>query len=210
MQATTGVSEIVVGVLAVAVGLLACFAGHRAFRIVLPLLGFFVGFGLGAQVAASTLDQAYLESPLSWVIAIGVGLVVATIAYVWWYVSVVITIAALGNAIGFGAADGLRVEAAAVVGLVVAVLFGVRAAVLRVPIAIVIVVTAFWGASAVIGGGLLLLGRIDAADLRNGTVDLVIEGTPLLLAVWLALAVIGMAVQWVDSRREEAAGAGGI
>jgi hypothetical protein len=97
-----------------------------------------------------------------------------------------------------------------VVGLVVAVLFGVVAAVLRVPIAIVIVVTAFWGASAVIGGGLLLLGRIDAADLRNGTVDLVIEGTPLLLAVWLALAVIGMAVQWVDSRREEAAGAGVI
>lgn len=56
--------------------------------------------------------------------------------------------------------------------------------------------SAFWGASAIIGGALVLLGRIDVAELRNGSVDVVIGESVLLLGVWLAVAVVGIAVQW--------------
>ena len=67
-------------------------------------------------------------------------------------------------------------NAAIVAGVVVAVVFALIALLLRVPIGVVIVVTAFWGSSALIGGVLVLVNRIEPSQLRNGTVDVVING----------------------------------
>jgi hypothetical protein len=67
----------------------------------------------------------------------------------------------------------------------------------------VIVVTAFWGASALIGGVLLVVDRIEPNQLRNGTVDVVIAESPLLLALWLGLGIVGVVVQWFTTPREE-------
>jgi hypothetical protein len=198
-------NEAVIGILAILIGLVACLAGYVVFRLVLPILGFFVGLGLGAQLAASLFNQPYLGSPLSWVIAIAVGLLIATIAFIWWYVSVALTIASLGYAIGFGVAHGLGWDPTAelVAGVALAVIFALVALVLRVPIAIVIVVTAFWGSSALIGGVLILFDRIEPNQLRNGTVDVVIAGSPVLLLVWLAVGVVGVLVQWLTTSRQE-------
>lgn len=201
----TLVNEVVIGILAVLIGLVACLAGYVVFRLVLPILGFLVGLGLGAQLAATLFDQPYLASPLSWIVAIAVGLVVATIAFVWWYVSVALTIAGLGYAIGFGAARGIGTGAdvALIAGVVVAVVFALVALLLRVPIGVVIVVTAFWGSSALISGVLILVGRIDVSQLRNGSVDVITSGSPLLIAVWIGLAVVGVLVQWLTTSRGE-------
>jgi hypothetical protein len=68
---------------------------------------------------------------------------------------------------------------------------------------VVIVVTAFWGASALIGGVLILVNRIEPGQLRNGTVDVVIDGSPLLLGVWITLGVVGILVQWFTTSRGE-------
>jgi hypothetical protein len=192
------VTATVVGVVAVAVGILACFAGYRVFRIVLPILGFIVGLGIGAELAARFLGEPYLDSVTSWAVAILVGLVVASIAFFWWYASVALTIAGLGYAIGYGGAIGAGTAAATatIAGIVVAVVFALAAIVLRIPAAIVIVMSAFWGASAIVGGALVLLGRIGVADLRNGSVDVVIGESVVLLLAWLVLAIIGIAVQW--------------
>ena len=199
------VNEVVIGILAVLIGLVACLAGYVVFRLVLPILGFLVGLGLGAQLAATLFDQPYLGSPLSWIVAVAVGLVVATIAFIWWYVSVALTIAGLGYAIGYGAAQGLDAgdSTAFIAGVAVAVVFALIALLLRVPIGVVIVVTAFWGSSALIGGVLILVNRIEPGQLRNGTVDVVIDGSPLLLAVWIALGVVGVLVQWLTTSRGE-------
>jgi hypothetical protein len=196
-------TETVIGVLAILIGLTACLAGYVVFRIVLPILGFIVGMGLGAQLAATIFDQPYLDTPLSWILAIVVGVLVATIAFAWWYISVALTIAGLGYAIGYGAAIGLglTVSGAVVAGIVLAVLFAVVALVLRVPIGVVMVVTAFWGSSALIGGVLILMDRIEPRQLRNGTVDVVIAESALLLAIWVALGILGVVVQWVTNAR---------
>jgi uncharacterized protein DUF4203 len=199
-------NEAVIGILAILIGLVACLAGYVVFRLVLPILGFLVGLGLGAQLAAALFNQPYLGSPLSWIMAIAVGLLVATIAFIWWYVSVALTIAGLGYAIGFGVAHGLGWDPTpeVVAGVAVAVVFALVALLLRVPIAIVIVVTAFWGASALIGGVLVLLNRIEPNQLRNGSVDVIIGGSPILLGVWIGLGIVGVAVQWLTTPREEA------
>jgi hypothetical protein len=195
-----------IGVIAVLIGILACFAGYRVFRIVLPILGFIIGLGVGAQLAEAVLGEPYLDSLTSWVVAIVVGLVFAAIAFVWWYLSVALTIAGLGYAIGFGGATGAGADAAMapIAGIVVAVVFALAAIVLRIPAAIVIVMSSFWGASAIVGGGLVLLGRIGVADLRNGSVDVVIGESTGIFLIWLALAVVGMAVQWMTRPEVEA------
>jgi hypothetical protein len=201
-------NDAVIGLIAILVGLLACLAGYAVFRVVLPILGFFVGLGLGAQLAASLFSEPYLGSPLSWALAIVIGLVVATIAFVWWYVSVAVTIGGLGYAIGYGAAVGLGADTTVLViaGVAVAVVFALVALVLRVPIFIVILVTAFWGASALIGGVLILLNRVEPGQLRNGTVDVVIHTSPLWLAVWVGLGIVGVLVQWFTTPRGEQPG----
>jgi len=201
-------NETVIGVLAILVGLLACLAGYAVFRVVLPILGFFVGLGLGAQLAAALFGEPYLGSVLSWVIAILVGLLVATIAFVWWYVSVALTIAGLGYAIGYGGAAGLGTDAtvAVVAGVALAVLFALVALLLRVPIFVVILITAFWGASALLGGLLILMNRIQPDQLRNGSVDVVIQSSPIWLAAWVVLGIIGVLVQWFTTPRGPAAG----
>jgi hypothetical protein len=201
-------TDTVIGLLAIAIGLLACFAGYRVFRIVLPILGFLVGLGIGAQLAEALFNEPYLGSVLSWVIAIVVGLVAATIAFIWWYVSVALAIAGLGYAIGYGVAAGLGVGATAaiVTGVAVGVLVAIAAIVLRIPTALVIVVSAFWGASALLGGALVLLGRIEPGQLRHGTVDVVIADSLLLLAIWLAIGIAGAVVQWMTTPRDEAPG----
>jgi hypothetical protein len=203
------VTETVIGLLAIAIGVLACFAGYRVFRIVLPILGFVVGLGIGAQLAEALFNEPYLGSVLSWVIAILIGLVAATIAFVWWYVSVALAIAGLGYAIGYGAATGLGVGATAalVIGVALGVLFAIAAIVMRIPTGIVIVVSAFWGASALLGGALVLMGRIEPSQLRNGTVDVVIADSLVLLAIWLAIGIAGAVVQWMTTPRDEAPGA---
>jgi hypothetical protein len=199
-------TEAVIGVLAILIGLMACLAGYAVFRIVLPVLGFLVGMGLGAQLAATLFDQPYLDTPLSWVLAIAVGVVLATIAFAWWYISVALTIAGLGYAIGYGAAIGigLTVSGSVIGGVVLAVVFALAAIVLRVPIGVVIVVTSFWGSSALIGGVLILMDRIEPRQLRNGTVDVVIAESALLLAIWVALGVVGVLVQWFTTARSQA------
>jgi hypothetical protein len=201
-------NDAVIGLIAIVIGLVACLAGYAVFRVVLPILGFFVGLGLGAQLAASLFNEPYLGSVLSWAVAILVGVVVATIAFVWWYVSVAVTIGGLGYAIGYGAAAGLGADPTGLViaGVVVAVLFALVALLLRVPIFIVILVTAFWGASALIGGVLVLLNRIEPDQLRNGSVDVVIHNTQLWLAVWLGLGIVGVLVQWFTTPRGEHTG----
>jgi hypothetical protein len=198
-------TEAVIGVLAILVGLMACLAGYAVFRIVLPMLGFLVGMGLGAQLAATLLDQPYLETPLSWIMAVVVGVLLATIAFVWWYVSVALTIAGLGYAIGYGAAIGLglTVSGAVIAGLLLAVVFALAAVILRVPIGVVIVVTSFWGSSALIGGVLILMDRIQPRQLRNGTVDVVIAESALLLGIWVAVGILGVLVQWLTTARSQ-------
>jgi hypothetical protein len=199
-------TEAVIGVLAILIGLMACLAGYAVFRIVLPVLGFLVGMGLGAQLAATLFDQPYLDTPLSWILAVVVGLVLATIAFAWWYISVALTIAGLGYAIGYGAAIGLglTVSGSVIAGVILAVVFALAAIVLRVPIGVVIAVTAFWGSSALIGGVLVLMDRIEPRQLRNGTVDVVIAESALLLAIWVALGALGVLVQWFTTARSHA------
>ena len=78
-----------------------------------------------------------------------------------------------------------------VIGAAVALGFAAAAFVLRLPRAIVTVVTALWGAGATLGGVMVLLQIIEPEELGFGGVDAVVSESILWLLAFIALAVVG-------------------
>ena len=74
------------GLIALLVGLAVCFNGYRWFLILLPIWGFFFGFGLGAQTLQAILGVGFVATVTSWVLGFLVGLVFAVLSYLFWIV----------------------------------------------------------------------------------------------------------------------------
>mgnify|MGYP006199470863 CR=1 FL=1 len=92
--------DVVLGILAVLIGLLFCFRGYLAMRLVIPVWGAFAGFMLGAGLVASFADEGFLASALGWLVGAGVAVLFALLAYLYYEVSVLLAMAAIGFAIG--------------------------------------------------------------------------------------------------------------
>ena len=190
--------ELLVGVLAILIGLLSCFAGYRIFVLLLPVWGFVVGFLLGANAVVEIFGTGFLQDVVGIVVGIIGGAVVAAIAYIWWWLAVVVAIAGLGYAVGYAILPALGIEAgllSVLLGLAVAAAFAAAAVILRLPRAIVIVLTALWGAGAAVAGVLLMLGQIELEQIGYGGVDAALSQSPLWSAIWLALAIAGAVSQ---------------
>src|SRR5690554_2479792 len=93
-------TDVVVGVLALLVGLLLCFRGSGAMRVLLALWGAFTGFGLGAGLVAALTDQGYLATVTGWLVAIVLALVLAALAYLFYAVAIVLAFASMGFVLG--------------------------------------------------------------------------------------------------------------
>src|SRR3954452_21959384 len=94
---------IVVGLLAIVVGLAWAFYGLKAFTILLPVWAFFVGLLAGASWGAEFFNAGFFGTVTSWIIGLVVGIVLALLSYFWYYGAV----ALIGGAIGYTLAAGL-------------------------------------------------------------------------------------------------------
>ena len=109
-------------------GLVVCFAGYRLFLILLPIWGFFFGFGLGAQSIQALFGDAFLATITSWVVGFIVAAVFAMLAYLFYIFAVALISFSLGYAatVGVLTAIGMplwglhRLALAVVVGVVLA------------------------------------------------------------------------------------------
>ncbi|MEE6282498.1 DUF4203 domain-containing protein [Georgenia sunbinii] len=195
-------TDVVVGVLALVIGMLLCFRGRGAMRVLLALWGAFVGFGLGAVLVVALTDQGYLATALGWVAAIVLALVFAALAYLFFAVAVVLGFASMGFVLGqtlaaaLGASEPWLLTGVGVAGGVV---LGLLAVATNLPELVLVVVSALTGAGVAVGGLLLLLDALDLDALAQ---------TPLRIAdqpVWyvgqLVLAVVGIVVQLSAARR---------
>src|SRR5512138_3311751 len=91
------------GMIALLFGLALCFAGYRLFLVLLPIWGFFFGFGFGAQTVQALFGDAFLATITSWVVGFIVAAVFAVLAYLFYLAAV----ALLSFSLGYGAAIGL-------------------------------------------------------------------------------------------------------
>jgi hypothetical protein len=195
--------DLFVALIAVAIGLVATFFGYRLFRAVLPIFGFVLGAIVGAQAVNLIFGDGIFSTILSIVTAVVVGLVFGVLAYAFWALGVILVVGGMGFAIGSALLPAFGLDDAEVIswliGLAVGLGFAAAAFVLRLPRAIVTVVTALWGAGATLGGVMVLLQIIEPEQLGYGGVDAVVSESFIWLLAYIALAVVGAIFQAMTS-----------
>jgi hypothetical protein len=93
------VNDTALALLAIAAGSLFCFAGYRAFRIIIALWAGLIGFSLGAGAVAATSGDNFLATGLSWLVALGCAVAFAVVAYLFYEVAV-LAMASIGFSLG--------------------------------------------------------------------------------------------------------------
>lgn len=199
--------DVIVGVLAVVVGALFCFRGYLAMRVIIPIWGAFAGFMLGAGFVDATSDDRFLRSVLGWIVGIAVAILFALIAYLYYEISVVVAMAAIGFAIGTSAMVALGVSWSWLV-VVVSVIAGAALAVVAVvadlPMILLTVLTALAGASAAVFGVMLLFGAVDTADLDSALTTEQLDDDWWWYAIYVVIAVAGILLQIRQTERLKA------
>jgi hypothetical protein len=194
------IEGILVGLFAIGIGLAWAFYGLRAFLILLPIWAFFVGAMLGASWVQELLGDGFFSTVTSWVVAIAVGLVLAVISYLWYTGAVLLLGFTLGYTIGAGlmAAIGLTEIMPLIVGVVIGAVVAIGFLALGMPIVLVIAATAIGGGIAAANGLLIMLGRIQLADIDTGLAEGLLKDGVVGIAIAIAIAVAGALYQMRD------------
>ena len=189
-----------IGVLILLVGAAFCFVGYRFFRVLIAVWGFIAGFNLGAAGMTALFEQNFLGTTTGWILGLVVGLVLAALAYFFYYVAVVILGASAGYSLGSSlmAALGLNNPGllSVTVGIVLAVAFALLIVLLNLPKILIMVYTAFGGAVAMLTGLLILLGRVQVVNLQYGIAVALVRASWLWGISAIVLTVVGLLVQW--------------
>ncbi len=194
--------DIVVGIIAVLTGAVFCFRGYLAMRVVIPLWGAFAGFFLGAGVVAG--DDGLLTTALGWVVGIAVAVVFGLVAYLYYEVSVLIGMMAIGFVLGTSVMVALGVTWSWVIvlsGVVLAVVLAFVALVGDLPMVLLTVLTALAGASTVVSGAMLMFGVVNLDDFDSAVTTEALADDWWWYAVFIALATAGMIIQYSDVER---------
>lgn len=198
-------SDIVVGIIALITGAVFCFRGYLAMRIVIPLWGAFVGFLLGAGIVAG--DSGFLGTALGWFVGIGLAVVFGVIAYLYYEVSVILGMMAIGFVLGTSVMVALGVTWSWVIllsGVVLAVVLSAVAILGDLPMVLLTVLTALAGASTIVGGLMLLVGTVDVQDFDIGVTTETVADDWWWYVIYLGLAIAGVIAQFADVDRRRA------
>lgn len=205
-------SDVLIGVLVAAIGLLLCLRGAAALRFVIATWGALVGFGLGAGLASP--ESGFLTTTMAWVVAIVLALVFAVLAYVFYAVGVILALGSFGYAVGAAAMSAIGMPWSWVVTLVavaVGVAFALAGLALNLPMALLSVVSALMGAAVAVTGAMLVVGAIGLAQLSDPEATAGLRDEWWWYAAYVVLALVGVVVQLSrggrGSAREEWSGA---
>lgn len=191
-----------VGLAGILGGTLVALFGVRVFYLLLPLWAFLAGVVIGGDVVAVVLGDGFLATATGWIAGLGLGVVLALLAGLWFWAAVLVLAAGAGWALGGGIAVALGMDAGLLwlaAGLAGAVLLVVLAIAVNAPTLLVAVLTSFGGAAYAVAGALLALGRLGLADLDGGAVA-ALRGYPLSVVAWLVLSVAALAYQLMEAR----------
>jgi hypothetical protein len=200
-------SDALLGLLAIAVGLLFCFRGYVAMRTIIALWGAFAGFVFGAGLIAGTSDDGFLRTTTAWIVGLVFALVFGALAYFYYQLSVILAMATVGFVLGTTLLAALGVDWSWLIvlaGLVGGAALAVLAVVTNLPALVLIVLTALGGASAAVFGLMLLVGTIDTSDLEAAATTEQAADNPWWYLLYLVLAIAGIVGQSSVSARRSA------
>lgn len=179
-------------------GVAVAFRGYRFFLVLLPILGFVIGFTLGAQTLQAIFDVGFLTTVTSWVVGFMVGLLFGVLSYLFYFVGVALLSFGLGYAIGAGVMGLIGFDLGLVswlVGMVAGVALALVVIFFNVQKWVIVAITSFFGSAAIIGSLMLVLGVIAIEDLGTNAVGKAIEDSFLWLLFYMIIAVLGIASQ---------------
>lgn len=189
-----------IGLIALFVGLAVCFNGYRWFLILLPIWGFFFGFGLGAQTLQAIFGVGFVATVTSWVLGFLVGLVFAVLSYLFYFVGVALFAGSFGYALGVGLMGAIGIEFGLLVwlvGIVLAIIVAAVTILFNIQKWVIIFITSFGGAAVIAGTiGLLFSGANSPAAVSENPFRTVVQSSPLLILLFLVLGVLGFIAQW--------------
>ncbi len=194
----------VLAILLIAVGALFNLRGYVSMRLVFALWGALAGFGLGAGAVAAITGDGFLATTLAWLVGGVTAIVVAALAYLFYAVSVLMAMSAIGYVLGATLITALGVQwqwLIALVGIAAGIALAIVALRFDLPSVLLIILTAAAGAAAVIAGVMLLVGTLDADALSRATVTERLDDSFLWWLGYAALAVVGVVVQTVELHR---------
>ncbi len=163
---------VVIGVIAIVIGVALVFRGLRLFMFLLPALGFLGGFLLGAGAVEHIFGDAFLATATGWIAGFLLGLLFAAFSYFYYLAAVVVFGGILGYQLTAGALAWIGFNETGIIvlalGLFVAVVFGIAFLLLGMPTVLAIVGTAIAGAGATVAGLAVGLCLLPVAQLGAG------------------------------------------
>ena len=179
------------------------FRGYRLFLVLLPIWGFFFGFGLGAQTVQVIFGEALLASVTSWVVGFIVGLIFAGLSYVFYLFAVAILSFSFdyGLTVGVWTAIGLIPGLISwILGIVVGVVIAGAVLGLNILKIAVIVITAVAGTGVTIFTILAVVYGPLVTNLLENPVKIALDNSFLWVVFALVVAGAGIVIQLRDTR----------
>ena len=199
-------ATMLVSILALFFGFVLAFGGYRFFLVLLPIWGFFFGFGFGAQAMQAIFGEGFLSTITSWVVGFFFAVAFAVMSYFFYFFAVSVVAGALGYALGVGIMQWIGFDFGLIVWLVgVAAGVGIALAVLFLNVQkwVVMIATALLGAGTIVGTFLFLFSGLPSAELVQNPVRVALQNSPLWLIVFVIVAAVGAAVQYETTRHWE-------
>ena len=190
--------DVLLGLLAIAVGALFCFRGYLTMRLVIPIWGAFSGFLFGAGLVDQWTGDGFLTGALAWLVGLAMAVLFGLFAYLYYEVSVVLAMAAVGFVLGASLMVALNVSwswVVVLVGMLAGIVLAVLAVVGRLPMLLLTLLTGLAGAATIVAGIMLLTGSLSADDLDSAAVVSRIEDSAGWWVLYAVLAVAGIVLQ---------------
>ncbi len=192
-----------ISIIAILFGTILAFGGYRFFLFLLPLWGFFFGFGLGAQAVQALLGQGFFGTVTSWVVGFVLALIFALFSYLFYYFGVAIIAASLGYGLGYSIMALFGLDGGLIpflVGVALAVLLAFLTLRYNLAKYVIIIGSALAGAAIAVGTLSSGIGGIELARLSENPLGTLFGDSILWLLLFLGVAIGGMIIQFQANR----------
>ena len=186
-----------------AFGAAMIFGGYRLFMVLLPIWGFFFGFGLGAQTIQYIFDTGLLSDVTSWVVGFIVGLIFAVLSYLFY----IFAVAVLSFSFGYGLTVGLWTAIGLdpgliswVLGVIVGVVVAAAVLGLNIQKYAIVIITAVAGTGVTIFTILSVVYGPLVTNLLESPVKIALDNSFLWVVFGLVVAGAGVVVQLQDTK----------
>jgi hypothetical protein len=183
------------------------FGGYRFFLFLLPIWGFFFGFGLGAQAVQALFSDGLFATVTSWVVGFIVAIIFALASYFFYAGAIAVVAGILGYMLGVGIMDLFGLNGLSLITFVVGIVLAVAVIIVtfrfNLQKYVIIAATAIGGAAIAVGVMMLGVGGVSLIQLAEHPVRLLWQTSPFMAIVFVVLAIAGIAIQIQANRRFE-------